>query len=132
MKEKMDIKLPSETFTLTIDFEKNSPNPSRVFKSMSAIIDGFQVIDNDLLAPFNLKCSPILLLEDIQVGSLRSVMKNIIEGVDDEAIKEFNWKRIVGGFLLQGKHTFLKWIENRERIEHRNDLELLSKDLHRV
>lgn len=123
---------PSEFFNLYINFEKSSSNPSRVFKTMSEMLDGFQVIDSHLLAPFNLKVEPILLLEDIQTGSLRTVVKNVLRGVDDEAINNLNWKKILGGFLLQGKHSLLKWIETRERIENRQDLEVLSKEIYQL
>ena len=53
---------------------------------MSEMIEGFQSLDSDLIQAFPIKVSPVLMLEDIQVGSLRTVIKNVLTGIDDEAI----------------------------------------------
>lgn len=118
-----------ESFILKIDYEKDSPRPSRVFRAMSELIEGFQILDNHLLLSFPFKVEPTLLLEDIQVGSLRSVIKNTLKGIPDESIKNLEWKTIIGSFLLQGKHTVIKWIEKREKIESRKELEALSSQI---
>lgn len=122
----------SESFVLKIDYEKDSPRPSRVFRAMSEMIEGFQSLDNDLVGAFPIKVSPVLLLEDIQVGSLRTVIKNVLKGVDDEAIKNLEWKKMVGGFLLQGKHAVLRWIEKRELIESKKALEELAHEIQQL
>ncbi len=116
-----------ETFLLKIDYEKDSPRPSRVFRAMSELIEGFQALDNDLIQAFPIRVEGELLLEDIQVGSLKTKIKNVLKGIDDEAIKNLEWKKVVGGFLLQGKHAVVQWIEKRERIESRQALEDLSR-----
>jgi len=69
------------------------------------------------------------MLEDIQIGSLRTVMKNVLTGIDDEALKNLEWKKMIGGFLVQGKHAVLHWIEKREQIESRKALEELAQKL---
>ena len=122
----------AELFVLKIDYEKGSPRPSRVFRAMSEMIEGFQSLDNDLVQSFPIRVSPILVLEDIQVGSLKTVIKNVLTGIDDEAIKNLEWKKIVGSFLLQGKHAILKWIEKREQIESRRVLEELAKEIQQL
>jgi hypothetical protein len=119
----------SDSFVLKIDFEKDSARPSRVFRAMSELIEGFQSLDNDLVQTFPVKVSPILMLEDIQIGSLRTVMKNVLTGIDDEALKNLEWKKMIGGFLVQGKHAVLQWIEQREQIESRKALEELAQKL---
>jgi hypothetical protein len=118
-----------ETFVLKIDYEKDSPRPSRVFRAMSEMIEGFQSLDNNLVQAFPIKVSSVLLLEDIQVGSLKTIVKNVLKGIDDEAIKNLEWKKAVGGFLLQGKHAVIRWIEKREQIESRQALEGLSREI---
>lgn len=122
----------SESFVLKIDYEKDSPRPSRVFSAMSAMIEGFQSLDNNLVRAFPIRVRPQLLLEDIQVGSLMTKIKNVLEGIDDAAIKNLEWKKVVGGFLLQGKHAVVRWIEKREQIESRQALEGLSREILRL
>ena len=99
---------------------------------MSEMIEGFQSLDSNLIQAFPIKVSPVLMLEDIQVGSLRTVIKNVVTGIDDEAIKNLEWKKMVGGFLLQGKHAVLNWIEQRERIENRRTLDELAQRIQRL
>lgn len=121
-----------DSFILTIDYAKDSPRPSRVFRAMSELIEGFQALDNDLVRAFPVRVESELILEDIQVGSLRTVIKNTLKGMDDAALKNLEWKKIVGGFLLQGKHAVLKWIEAREQIESRKALQDLSEEVRRL
>ncbi len=99
---------------------------------MSEMIEGFQALDTNLVQSFPIKVSPVLMLEDIQVGSLRTVIKNVLTGIDDEAIKNLEWKKMVGGFLLQGKHAVLNWIEKREEIESRKALDELAQEIHQL
>lgn len=122
----------SDSFVLKINYEKDSPRPSRVFRAMSELIEGFQSLDNDLVQAFPVKVSPVLLLEDIQVGSLITVIKNVLTGIEDEALKNLEWKKMIGGFLVQGKHTVLQWIERREQIESRQALDELAQRLQRL
>ncbi|HLP77354.1 MAG TPA: hypothetical protein VK327_10590 [Candidatus Paceibacterota bacterium] len=119
----------SDSFVLKIDYEKDSLRPSRVFRAMSEMIEGFQSLDNNLVQAFPVRVSPVLLLEDIQVGSLRTVMKNVLTGIEDEALKNLEWKKMIGGFLVQGKHAVLHWIERREQIESRKALDELAQNL---
>lgn len=119
----------SDSFVLKIDFEKDTARPSRVFRAMSELIEGFQSLDNNLVQTFPVKVSPVLMLEDIQIGSLRTVMKNVLTGIEDEALKNLEWKKMIGGFLVQGKHAVLQWIEQREQIESRKALEELAQKL---
>lgn len=122
----------SESFVLKIDYEKDSPRPSRVFRAMSEMIEGFQSLDNNLIQAFPIKVTPVLLLEDIQVGSLRTIIKNVLTGVEDEVIKNLEWKKMVGGFLLQGKHAVVRWIEKREQIESRKALAELAREIQQL
>jgi len=119
----------SETFVLQIDYQKDSVRPSRVFRAMSEMIEGFQSLDRNLVQAFPIRVTPELLLEDIQTGSLRTIIKNVLTGIDDEAIRNLEWKKAIGGFLLQGKHAVIRWIEHREQIENRQALEKLAHEI---
>ena len=128
----MDEPDQSESFILRVDYEKDSPRPSRVFRAMSELIEGFQSLDNNLVQAFPVRVSPVLLLEDIQVGSLKTVIKNVLTGNEDEALKNLAWKKMIGGFLVQGKHAVLQWIKRREQIESRQALNELSQTIVRL
>lgn len=94
-------------FCVTIDFDKGSPNPSRIFTAMSAIIDSFQQLDKDLVKYIDNKIETVMLLEDVETGSLKTWLGNFLRGIPDDAIRDFDWKKIVGHYLLKAKYIVL-------------------------
>lgn len=119
-------------YCLKIDFEKHSEYPTRVFKAMSGMIESFQEFDKILAKTVNVKIEPIILLEDIETGSLKTWLSTTLNNIDDEALKELSWKKAVGSFLVRGKSKLLKYVENKTTIEDREELTDLSKDLNQL
>jgi hypothetical protein len=64
-------------FCIEIDYKKDSENPSRVFEAMTALIKSFQSFDEDLIKSIDNKIEPVLLLEDIEIGSLKTWLANM-------------------------------------------------------
>lgn len=120
----------ASTFEIKIDFEKQSDRPSRVFQSMAQMIESFQHLDNDLLLPFDIRADTVLILEDIQAGSLRTVLTTMLRSVDDEALKSGDWKKLVGGYLLKSKYRLIRFLENKKQITERGEIEKLASDIH--
>ena len=75
-------------FSIIIDFDKKSPNPSRVFEAMSLLIKSFEQLDRDLVKHLDNKIEPVLILEDVEKGSLKTILANVLKGIPDEAIEE--------------------------------------------
>ncbi|TEB05669.1 hypothetical protein Psch_02710 [Pelotomaculum schinkii] len=105
-----------QIFEVKLSYVVNSKNPSRIFKTMSEIIDSLYEIDKGLLDYFSVKIEPEFLLEDILSGSLRTIVRTIVSSVDDEALKELDWKKFVGSFLVKAKHRILKMLEDKKEI----------------
>jgi hypothetical protein len=59
-------------FCLEIQFQKDSENPSRIFRAMSELIETMQFLDQALIKSIDSKIQPIMLLEDIESGSVRT------------------------------------------------------------
>lgn len=116
-------------FVLKIDFEKGSRDPSRVFTTMSNLIETFQAIDSDLAKTIDVSISPVLILEDVETGSLKSYLRNILESIDDNAIKDFDWKKLVGSFLFKAKYKILTFLEDKNEITNRTQIDTLQNDL---
>ena len=66
-------------FTIEINFEKGSENPSRVFRSMSELIETFQFLDGSLVKTIDNKLESVLILDDIETDSLRSLLRNVLK-----------------------------------------------------
>ncbi|MFZ1289420.1 MAG: hypothetical protein WAR79_04990 [Melioribacteraceae bacterium] len=117
-------------FCLRIDFEKRSKNPSRVFTSMANYIECFKEIDDIMSKTIDSKISSVLLLEDIESGSLKSFFRNVLTSVDDNALKSGDWKKLVGGYLVKVKYKILEFLEDKNQIESREEIEGLQNEIH--
>lgn len=98
-----------------IDFVANSPDPARVFRAATAMIEALTAIDAALVAGLGVevKLEPILI--DIEVGSLRAKLANEIKSIPDEILAKAEIRPILGHFLVRAKHAFLRHLERKER-----------------
>lgn len=116
-------------FCLEIDFDKNSPHPERVFNSLSKMIQTFQQIDIDLVSSIDSKIKPVILLEDIEVGSIKAWLRNMIESLDDDGVKNLDWKPFIGQYLLKGKKAIINFLDDKTTITDRKEVEPLKQTL---
>ena len=119
-------------FCVTVNFRKSSARPERVFLAAASFIESLQGLDVILVQAVDSKIKPVLLLEEIESGSLKIWLKQFIEAVDDEALKKLDWKPAVGKYLVKGKYILLKFLEGKKRLESRESLESLALDLHKL
>lgn len=115
------------SFCIQIDYEKNTPNPSRVFKTMMELIDTFQALDYDLIKSIDSKIEPILILEDIEIGSIRTYISNVLKAVDDDAIKNLDWKPAVGKYLVKAKYIIVDLLDGKTRITDKKEIDFARK-----
>ncbi len=125
----MNEQLSQADFCIQIDFQKGSESPSRVFKSMAELIETFQRIDRVLIESIDTTIEPIVLIEDIQTGSLKAFLRYIISKIPDNAIEALDWKKAVGTYLVKGKKVILKWTADRDEVKNRSELIELEEGL---
>ena len=94
--QEIDSQTPRADFCIEIDYTKESENPSRVFRSLFELIDTFQEIDRNLVTSIDVNIEPVLLLEDIEVGSIRVWLSNKLRLIPDDSAYHMDWKPIVG------------------------------------
>jgi hypothetical protein len=119
-------------FYIEIDFQKGKGNPSRVFRAMSDLIDALQSTDQSLIKSIDAKLEPVLLLEDVQSGSVRAWLKQAIESIDDEGLKEGDWKKIVGAYLVRAKYLVVNFLDKKVDIRGPQEIEGLERELNRL
>ncbi len=122
--------IAEDVFGLSIDFEKSSSDPSRIFISMAGLLDAVEAFDAHMAGLINVKIEPKLILEDIETGSLTTWIANYLKDVDDDALKTGDWKVVVGPFLVKAKSSLLKWLEGNPEIKSKEDLYQIQNDLH--
>ncbi len=101
-------------FGFTIDFKKGQGNPKRIFDTASALIDAFESFDKAVIVSIGGRIEPTMVLDDVQSGSLKVMLRNLLLSVDDEALKSGDLKRIVGAFLIGAKYKALEFLKDEE------------------
>jgi hypothetical protein len=117
------------SFCILIDYEKNTPNPSRIFKTMTDLIDAFQSLDYDLVKSIDSKIEPTLILEDIEIGSLKTYVSNILKELDDEGIKNIDWKPLVGKYLVKAKYLIINLLDGKTQITDKLEIDNTRQEL---
>jgi hypothetical protein len=116
-------------FCIEIDFKKESEAPSRVFRALSDLIDAFHDFDLDLVQSIDSKIEPIILLEDIEAGSLKTWLQYVLNMIDDDALKHLDWKPAVGRYLVKAKYYVINFMDGKTEITDRKEIEELNKAL---
>lgn len=117
---------PDAEFAIQIGFKKGEGNPQRVFKVAAGIISSFQRLDRILCNSIDNNIEPILMLEDIESGSIKIWLRNKLTAIDDQAIKDLDWKPAVGKYLVRAKYVYIKW-SNKD--DNEATLSTLAKEL---
>ncbi len=119
-------------YCLEINFKKGTESPSRVFHMLHEMIDTFQVLDKHLVNTIDIRIEPVLLLEDIESGSVRTWIATRLKATPDDAIYNLDWKRIVGYYLVRGKYRIINFLEGTTTITNVNQIRPLQDDLHQL
>lgn len=99
-------------FAIIIDFKKGEGSPTRVFTAASDLIEAFQAIDKILVRSVDSNITPLMMLEDVEVGSLKIWLRNVLQSYDDQALKDLDWKPAVGKYLVRAKYMVISWIDD--------------------
>ena len=119
-------------FEVIIDFERGNGDPTRVFRTMSDLIRAFESLDEHLLSSFDVAFTTSLVLDEVETGSLKARFRDLIEGVPDEALKDGEWKKVLGHFLLRAKYAILAWLNSQDRSVSRESVRELEEDIARI
>lgn len=127
--ERLQVSLGEDVTVIQIDYTPDTPDPGRVFRSMAGLIDALHRVDRHLARTVTTTVEPIVLLERVEAGSIRAVLRTLLKQVDDDALRNLDWKPLVGQYLVKGKHRLLKWLDGRPRILSRAEVVELQQEL---
>ncbi|MDX2082449.1 MAG: hypothetical protein SFV53_00460 [Rickettsiales bacterium] len=119
-------------FAIYIDFKKETGNPQRIFQSSAALISSFEKLDKVLCDTIDSKISPIMMLEEIEIGSLKIWLKSKIESIDDRDLKELNWKSMIGKYLVKAKYLMIDFLNKGNDVGDKNSLINLSRQMQKI
>ena len=97
------------SFAIEISFQKGTENPSRVFQAADVMIRALQGLDQTLCAAVDPHIEPAMMLEDIEAASIKIWLKNTLSRVEDDALREIEWKPLIGRYLVRAKYAVIRW-----------------------
>jgi hypothetical protein len=103
---------PQADFAFEIDFRRGEGSPSRVFSAINDFIRGCERLDAELVGTIDVNIETVMLLEDIEAGSIKVWLRNALTAVEDDALKTLDWKPAVGKYLVRAKYAVIKWIDD--------------------
>jgi hypothetical protein len=91
---------PDADFSFRIVFEKGAGDPRRIFDAASELIDGFEELDEAVTGIVDATLRPLMVLEDIEAGSIRVWLSSFLKKIDDQGLREGEIKRAIGPALI--------------------------------
>ncbi len=116
-------------FCLEIDFRKSSGDPSRVFRTVAALIGAFEQFDKDISGSLDQKLEPVLYLENIEGGSIRAWFSNKLKEIPDEELKTGEPKRLLGLILVKAKHQLIKFCDGKAKVSSPSEIDDLRRSI---
>lgn len=105
---------PEADFAFEIDFQRGVGPASRVFAATHEFIRTCEMLDAELVQAIDSNLETVLVLEDIQEGSIKTWLRNVLTATDDDALKTLDWKPQVGKYLVKAKYAVLKWTDDEK------------------
>lgn len=119
----------SEEFEIRVEFQRGEGDPTRVFRAMAGLIEAAQRVDTHLALMIGASVRTTLVLQDVEASSLKSRLRSIVEAIPDEPLQHGETKKLIGHFLLKGKHKILDWCQDRNAISDRAEVKQLETEL---
>jgi len=70
-----------------------------------------------------------MLLEDIEAGSIKIWLRNLLRTIDDSNLKDLDWRKIVGNYLVKAKYYILDFLEGKTTIVDKSELKEIESKL---
>jgi len=116
-------------FEIKIDFDKDAKNPQRIFKTLSCLIDEFDNIDKNLCKTISSKVEVDTMLEDVEQGSIKVFLRQVIKSIDDDGLGNCDIKKIFGKYLTDAKYLILNFLGDKDDSVEPNKLIQLQDDI---
>lgn len=124
----MDSQYKDNQFCITVEYEKLESNPEQIFLGIAKLIEGLQYADKQLVGCIAKDIEPVVLLDNIEQGSIKIFLRSVIESLPDEGLEKCDIKRIIGAFLVKAKYAILKATSQNEPIQT-HQLDQLEKEI---
>lgn len=118
-------------FELKLEFNKDTEDPSRLFRSFADLIDSIKELDTTLAKTINTSISSKIYLNDIEKGSLIGKLWNHLIINDDNKLDDNKiTKKTINDFIDESRSKSIEFIESgKSEVE---DLKGLAKNIDEI
>lgn len=120
--------MDNNSFEVVIDFSSGD-SPNTLFRSISDLFDALQQLDVTLAETLGLQIQNSISLERVKEGSLKTILKNILQDIPDDALRDGEFKKVVGHFLLKAKYAILKWCQDTPKLYSPEQVKKLQEEI---
>lgn len=117
-------------FEIRVEFERGAGDPTRVFRTMTGLIESAQNLDAHLALGIGASVRTSLVLQDVEAASLKAILRTVVSSLPDEAVKAGEVKKVIGHYLIAAKHKILDWCGQRDEIGSREEVKQLQDEVH--
>lgn len=110
-------------FSLVIEYDPLRESPGRLLRSTANFIDAFANLDAAFAAAIDPNIETSIALLGIEQGSIRAWLASLIRSFDDEALRDLDWKKLIGAYLVRAKYRTLEWLEDDSSTKRIIDLQ---------
>ncbi|CAI9679402.1 hypothetical protein [Elizabethkingia anophelis] len=114
-------------FEIKLEFNKDTENPSRLFRSFANIIEDIQKLDITLARCINTSISSKIYLNDIEKGSLIGRLWNELVINEEGKLDDLEDSKKITNFIDKSRNKALEFIQDRKHSVA--ELEELSKNI---
>jgi hypothetical protein len=100
---------PDAEFGIKIDFKRGEGSPERIFQAAEAMIRALRQLDHALCGAVDNNIQTVMVLENIEIASLTVWLRNLLQRTDDDALKQLEWKPLIGRYLVKAKYVYIDW-----------------------
>lgn len=118
---------PKAGFAISVCFDKDAEHPQRIFRAIGGVISAFEDLDRVFAKSLDPSIEPVLVLEDVEAGSIRIWLRDKLIQTEDQSLYELDWKPMVGKYLLAAKWAFVEWVTDEEKRQSPRSLSDLRK-----
>ena len=72
-------------------------------RAASELIDGFEELDEAVTGIVDTTLRPLMVLEDIEAGSIRVWLSSFLKKIDDQGLREGEIKKAIGPALVEAR-----------------------------
>lgn len=114
---------------IKFEYDEGSPNPERVFSTIASFLSELNNIDKMLCDTMPIKVTASTYLTRIENGSIKVFLKNQLEKIDDEALENGDFGKVLGKYLKETKLDVMKFLNKKIEEDEKSNEDAKFKKL---